>query len=202
MCVQATVDLLDVQSQDQQIIESGIQTAEQLLHSLLVGKRRLTLDDGTRDCTRSCPPPTKKRRTPKEKKSVRFSEEKRVHSIDVTTEDGFLCHRWYQQDDYTRIKQENRDTLAAISRANGKITTIDATEFCVRGLELQISVLLLQMPFNNRQKKVVRSVLRLQQVQRKMQTQDTQAIREMSRIISMQDKLKAWKIASIDAYNR
>ena len=57
-----------------------------------------------------------------------------------------------------RFKQENWATISALYKANGKISSIDAREFCVRGLELQIGVLLLKIPAD-RQKKVVQSVL-------------------------------------------
>lgn len=200
LCEQVTVDTMDVRSQDQRIMENAVQAAEQLLHSLLSSKRRLSSVDVIADpSARSYTPPKKKTRT-QQKKEVRFAEDKRVHVIKTTEDDDFPNRRWYQEHDYKRIKQENAATLIAISKANGKITTIDATAHCVRGLEVQISVLVLQMPYGNRQKKVVRSVLSLQQIQRKMQIQDAIALREMSLIISKQDKLKAWKIATIDAY--
>ena len=196
ICEHATVDALGVQ----RMMENAAQAAEQLLNSLLSSKRRLSCVNAIADpCARSCTPPTKRSRT-QQKKAVRFAEVKRIHVIKATEDDDFPSRRWYQEHDYKRIKQENADTLIAISKANGIITTVDAAVHCVRGLEVQIGVLVLQMPYGNRQKKVVRSVLSLQQIQRNMQIQDVTALREMSLITSKQDKLKAWKIATIDAY--
>lgn len=199
MNAQATTNVLDVRSQ--QIMEAGVKAAEQLLQSFFAPKHPLSFDyASTRDRGDlvTSTPPMKKRCTVRQK-SVRFATEKRVHVLELKGDYDFPSRRWYQEDDYKRIKQENLDTLIAISHANGKVTTMDATEFCIRGLEQQINTLLLQMPLN-RQKKVVQSVLCLQQVQRNMQAQDEKAIREMSRIISKHDKLKAWKIATMDAY--
>jgi hypothetical protein len=194
---QLSIDVIGLQSREQQIMKNSMEVAEELLQSLLSTKR--CLSSVTSTCILPCCPPTKKTRT-QQKKAVRFTEDKIIRVLKATEDDSFPNRRWYQEQDYKRIKQENRDTLMAISKANGKITTIDPDEHCARGLELQISVLVLQLPLGNRQRKVVQSVLSMQQIQRKMKTQDAIALREMSLIISKQDKLKAWKTAAVDAY--
>lgn len=182
----------------QQNMEDGVDAAEQLMNALLSKKRPLSFESTVCD-SRQFVVRKKKRPALQLSKAVRFAKEKRVHAMRETDDDDFPNCCWYQEQDYERIKQDNRETLVALSKANGKIATIDATEHCIRGLEVHINVLLLQIPFGNHQRKVVQSVLSLQQTQRKMQSHDAVALREMSLIISKQDKLKAWKVATIDA---
>lgn len=201
------------------IIDSSIQVAEGLVHALLGVKRRLSFSStnvvGHNYMATSVPPcqwpilqqelpsnVNKKRRMSKAKKSVKFSDKKRVHFVENGDDIRESLHeRWYQENEYQRIKDEYLRTLVAYTKANMKVEELDESEHCIRGLETQISILILRMPYRNRQKKVVKSVLSLQQVQKSMKQQDSAALREMSLIVSKQDNLKAIKNASVDDYS-
>lgn len=177
------------------MIEHGFQAAEQLVNSLLTNRRRLS--EQTKTKSLSLPRPAKRRRL--HGKTVRFSDkDQSVHVLDETKEPDELFFRWYQKDEYTKIKEENSRTLLAFSKASTLCATLDETKYCLRGLEKQISTLVFQIPYRSRQKKVVRSVLSLQQIQRSMQRRDSAALREMSLIVSNQDNRQAIQYASMD----
>ncbi len=191
---------------------SLIQAAEDLVHALLGVKRRLSLSSSNAFGTnypRPCQWPTlpqecqttvsKKRRLLKDKKKVRFSDEKCLHIVENNDDiKESLRERWYQKEEYQRMKDDYLKTLVAYTKVNMKTSELDESEHCIRGLETQISILILRMPYRNRQKKVVKSVLHLQQIQKSMKQPDTAALREMSLIVSNQDNLKAIKNASGD----
>lgn len=191
---------------------SILQAAEELVHALLGVKRRLSLSSSNAIGTnypRPCQWPTlpqerhttasKKRRLLKDKKKVRFSDEKSLHIVENNDDiKESLRERWYQEEEYQRIKDDYLKTLVAYTKVNMKTAELDESEHCIRGLETQISILILRMPYRNRQKKVVKSVLHLQLIQKSMKQPDTAALREMSLIVSKQDNLKAIKIASGD----
>ena len=179
-------------------IDESLAIAQEL-SSLLAAKRRRPVEKpaatGNKDAcchVELAPPKPKKRRV---EKTVRFAEDQ-VRVFEV--EDGNVG--WYHDQDYQRIKQENRDTLMAIARAKGKLGDIDADCYCIRGLELQIGITLLSMVPYAHQKMVVKRVLDLQEEQRSQNIVDTDALREMSRSLTMQDKFKAWRTASVDAF--
>ena len=198
------------------IIDSSIQVAEGLVQALLGVKRRLSLSASNDVCgtfasttMHPCQWPllqhehendmNKKRRLLKTKKTVKFSDKKRVHIVENADDiKGSLHERWYQEDEYKSIKDEYLRTLIAYTKVNMQMTELDESEHCLRGLETQISILILRMPYRNRQSKVVKSVLSLQQIQKSMKQQDSAALREMSLIVSNQDNLKAIKNASAD----
>jgi hypothetical protein len=178
------------------LFEDGLHAAEQLVNSLICVKRRFSFS--TQSSHSSCRHswPVKKRRL---QKSVQFSEDKSVHIVEMPQDRKAIDHRWYQEDEYKKIKEENHKTLEAYTRVLGCTKALDESEYCLLGLETQISILILRMPYRNRQKKVVRSVLNLQQIQRNMKAHDAAALREMSLIISNQDRMKALKVASTDS---
>jgi hypothetical protein len=198
------------------IIDSSIQVAEGLVHALLGVKRRLSsssCNDVGHNCIATSISPclwpilqqelpsnvNKRRRMSKVKKVVKFSDKKRVHIVESGDDIRETLHeRWYHETDYQRIKDEYLRTLVAYTKANMQIAELDESEHCLRGLETQISILILRMPYRNRQKKVVKSVLSLQQVQKSLKQQDSAALREMSLIVSNQDNVKAIKNASAD----
>jgi hypothetical protein len=187
----ACVQLMTMTSDYQ--IEESIAIAEEL-SSLLAKKHSRSVEpSATGNCHfgEQAPRRAKKQRV---KKNVRFAEDK------VWVFDEEHGCSWYHEQDYQRIKQENRDTLIAIARAKGKLGDIDANSYCVRGLELQIGITLLNMAPYGRQKIVVKRVLDLQDKQRSQKIIDADALREISRTISMEDKFKAWRTASIDAF--
>lgn len=182
-------------SQDDNLLDEGMREAELLLQSIMGAKRRIS-----NNVQVMFAPPIKRRRSFHQRKTVRFAQADTVRTIaDSSDEDDALLQCWYQKHEYRRIKEDNNETLRAIARAYGKISDIDASEHCIRGLELLIRVYILQLPHDNRQKKVVQSVLSLQQSQKKLQQNDSTALREMSLIVSKPDKLKAWRTAILDA---
>jgi hypothetical protein len=187
-------------SEDHLLLDEGIQEAELLLQSILCTKRRISTASVAKESqSMILARPSKRHRTQRDNKTVKFATDTTVCILDVQGEVDDCENLWYQQHEYQRIKEENRETLRALSGVGGKITDIDAAKYCVRGLELQVRVLLLQLPFDNRQKKVVESVLSMQRMQRKCGRNDHAAIREMSLVISKSDKLKAWRTAMVDA---
>jgi hypothetical protein len=197
MCQQAASVAAARGNEDHLLLDEGTQEAELLLQSILCTKRRISTASVVREnqsmvLTR----PSKRNRTQCNNKTVKFAADTTVCIFDVQDEVDDCENRWYQQHEYQRIKEENWETLRALSGVGGKITDIDAAKYCLRGLELQVRVLLLQLPFDNRQKKVVESVLSMQ---RKSGRNDYAALREMSLVISKSDKLKAWRTAMVDA---
>lgn len=174
-----------------QEIEEGTKAAEELAEILLSPKRRSVI-------------PTeqlrvgdfKKRKIERKSSAVRFSDKIVEHKIPPVED---LSNCWYSDREYERIKKDNIATLRALQHANCKVQSIDANQHCLRGLELQIAVYLLKMPLI-KQKRAVQMVLNLQDVQRKMQRPDANALREMSSKISEADKSTAQRAASIDAF--
>ena len=199
------------------IIDSSVQVAEGLAHAFLGVKRRLSFSSSFNDLGNNYTSASiqssqwpiipqerkidvkKKKMLSKAKKSVTFSGRKCVHIVErVDDVKGSIQQLWYQEDEYQSIKDEYLRTLIAYTKVNMEITELDESEHCLRGLETQVSILILRMPYRSRQKKVVKSVLSLQQVQKSMKKQDSAALREMSLIVSKQDSLKAIKNASGD----
>jgi len=178
------------------LIEETLSVAEELSSTLARKRRRdnrkiVAGEDAAASCQGQSEP-----RKKRPKKNVRFAQDEvKVFELEEVRDSS--C--WYREHDYARIKSENCETLIAIARAKGKLGTIDATSYCVRGLEVQIGITLLNMKPYAQQKMIVKRVLDLQQVQRNQQRSDDNALREMSRSISMHDKLKAWRTATIDA---
>jgi hypothetical protein len=178
------------------MMDDGFQAAEQLVISLLAKKRRLSIQQASR---RSLLPPLQAKKRRVSGKAVKFADSHlSVHYLNELKGTDESHFRWYQKHEYNKIKEENSRTLLAFSKAGAQNAMLDETEYCLRGLEKQISVLVFQIPYRNRQKKVVRSVLNLQQIQRSMKRRDSAALREMSLIVSKQDNLQAIKNASMD----
>jgi hypothetical protein len=197
MCQQAASVAAARGNEDHLLLDEGTQEAELLLQSILCTKRRISTASVVRENqSMVLARPSKRNRTQCNNKTVKFAADTTVCIFDVQDEVDDCENRWYQQHEYQRIKEENWETLRALSGVGGKITDIDAAKYCLRGLELQVRVLLLQLPFDNRQKKVVESVLSMQ---RKSGRNDYAALREMSLVISKSDKLKAWRTAMVDA---
>jgi len=186
-------------------IEESLTIAEELSSLLATKRRRQEVEEhvkpdvaGTAADSKAFSHPDPDRlpakKKQRKKKTVSFAENQ-VKTFEVEDQ----TNSWYHERDYQRIKQENRDTLIAIARAKGKLGDIDANSYCIRGLELQIGITLLNMAPYARQKTVVKGVLGLQEQQRSNHCIDVDALREISRSVSMQDKFKAWRSATIDA---
>ena len=77
------------------------------------------------------------RTTTKLKKSVRFANMATAITRSISKEE--LNVMWYDDKEYTAFQQERRNTIAAVSKANGDISMLDPTQVCVRGLEGQLS---------------------------------------------------------------
>ena len=132
------------------------------------------------------------------KKAVRFDEDHNsVHYRHASRED--LFNTWLQQNDYHLIREENRATLKALNKAKGNISHLDATQLCVRGLEEQISVYLFNSS-RDRQRKFVKIILVQYKFQRKCGFWNPDSLCMLSASLSKQDRAKALKIATIDAF--
>lgn len=106
----------------------------------------------------SFPAPLEKKRKLKHKKSVRFADDSfnQVHTRYYDTLD--LQNAWMQQSDYQAIRIDNRNTLLEIKRVKGHMSQINNKQFCIRGLEEQISVILFRGE-RSLQRRVVRSIM-------------------------------------------
>jgi hypothetical protein len=203
-----SVNTMNVNLPDFSMIEDSIQAAEGLVNALIGAKRRFSVPSNVGNSDSLLSPmqwslPQQQQQSTKRcrlrsKQSVNFSDEQTVHIIEAVNDTTSVRGRWYQEDEYKAIKDEYLSTLVAYTKVNMQIAELDETRHCLQGLETQISILILRMPYRNRQKKVVKSVLSLQQVQRTMKQQDCAALREMSLIVSKQDVLKARNNATPD----
>jgi hypothetical protein len=77
--------------------------------------------------------PQKRSQNWKPKKRVRFAEDKNKEVVvqDQVNEDD----RWYSQIEYQRFLWDVRRTLAALRKAGDETSSLDSTEYCLRGLE-------------------------------------------------------------------
>ena len=152
-------------------------------------------------------------------KRVKFSDHvdcRRVEKHGDSVDDGGICSRWYQHEEYQEIKQDNRDTVREVAiHAQTKCSSLgycDLLDFCdeqycTRGLEIVMRAWLLRMPPANRQKKVVTAVLCMQQFLRQMDHENNrinleEPLRAASTAISGFDMLCALQRGATDASNR
>jgi hypothetical protein len=138
--------------------------------------------------------PNKKRRL--WKKTVRFCDDKNtVVYRHLSNED--LKRAWMNQDDYKAIRQENRNTLVALKKVMGKLHILDS-EYCIRGLETFISILIFGAD-RKKNLKIARVVLNEQNIQRASGISDPTTLTAVSMILSRESRIKALQSASFDA---
>jgi hypothetical protein len=138
--------------------------------------------------------PNKKRRL--SKKTVQFCEDKNtVVYRHLSNED--LKQAWMNQDDYKVIRQENRNTIVALNKVMGKLHILDS-EYCIRGLETFISILIFGTD-RKKNLKIVRVILNEQNIQRASGIFDPTTLTAVSMILSRESRIKALHSASFDA---
>jgi hypothetical protein len=141
-----------------------------------------------------CRPLKKQRLT---RKTVRFNEEKNTVQFRYASAED-LQNAWLQSKDYKSIRDENRETLLAITNVKGNIHALNANEFCIRGLEEQISVYIFRTA-REKQRKFSKLVFVQHKIQQKHGLSDPDTLRKISDKLSQVDRTKAIKIAIIDA---
>lgn len=135
------------------------------------------------------------------RKHVRFDNNNDREKLFETFDDSTLL--WYQEEDYKRIREEARATVLALEskhilgEVNDIAAVLDASEYCLRGLENVVAQLLYRV-MRQRSKKVVNAVLCQQEMQRQNGQKNVEAIRLSSSIMSLSDRRKAWTRAQRD----
>jgi len=131
------------------------------------------------------------------KPSVRFVEDKNTVRIRPASSED-LNNAWLHQADYDRIREETRSTILAVIKAEGNISSLDATQACVRGLEQYICVYV----YNGnpkKQREFSRNICNQYRAQRKMGVSDPESLSLLSSVLSRADQMNALQLASIDA---
>jgi hypothetical protein len=139
-------------------------------------------------------PRINKRPTQRAERHVRFANADIVTEINAVPEEVFPT-LWYQDDDYQRMRQESKETIVMFEKKLGcsldHAVCVDET-YCLRGLEGIVGALVFRI-WGHRNQKIVQSVLCQQQMLRQNgRTDDIEALRLSSTVISMFDKHKAW----------
>jgi hypothetical protein len=140
--------------------------------------------------------PNKKRRLAK--KTVRFGGDDKNTVVYRHLSDEDLDRAWIHRDGYQAIRQENRNTISALMKVYGSFRELDDTQYCIRGLETAISVLIFR---TDREKnlKIVRGILREQNIQRASGLFDPTTLTAVSMIMTRDSRIKALRRASSDA---
>lgn len=139
-------------------------------------------------------PPTKKRRV---NKKVRIAEEENeLHYLPY--DEDHKNRVWMQESDFTAIKQGNRQTLIEILQSYGEMSKIDASEFCLRGLEDHLEVFFLKQNPQKR-KTVIQRVLADQNAQRANGVRDPDMLSKVYGHLSQQATQRALELAYVDA---
>jgi hypothetical protein len=137
--------------------------------------------------------PNKKRRL--SKKTVRFCEDKNIVVYrHLSNED--LKRAWMNQDDYKAIRLENRNTIVALKKVMGKLHILDS-EYCIRGLETFISILIFGTD-RKKNLKIVRLIVNEHNRQRAAGIFDPATLTTLSMILSRESRIKALASASFD----
>jgi len=162
--------------------------------------------------------PMKKQRrefpTKEEVKSVRFADAQCNHVIEPDRDltDDELRDRWLQPSDYGAIRENNVLTIIAVKHYDVKISSLDSEKYCIRGLESAICRFLFrgtkeeQHQYQQRtQRNIAKNIVRLHRSQRSHGYDGIDAesaaeeLREMSTLLTQQDRDRAQHAATIDA---
>jgi hypothetical protein len=156
-------------------------------------KRSLELDYSS--------PLLKKRRrsedpSPHMKKSVSFAESAQYQQFadEASKEEKQNC--WYKREEYRSIQEDIQTT--ALSVYLGVSDLIQSEEFCIRGLEANLSPKVGKSRLLRRQI-VVESVLFEQRTQKMQGIQDPYTIGELSQLLSSDASQEALQLAVLDA---
>lgn len=136
-----------------------------------------------------------KQTTTKAKRSVRFSNLNAVTTRPISEHE--LRTMWYEDKEYSSFTKECRSTVAAVKKAKGKLSTLDPTEYCVRGLEQFLSA----KQMVSRKKKAKRYfdvMMRQQYVQKRTGRNDPSRLKALSEMFSKQAGQRAYLRGVID----
>jgi hypothetical protein len=146
--------------------------------------------------------PLRKRRKFSHKKNVRFEEsENEIFYLQYDHDEQDLKKSWIQQDEYQGIRNENRDTLLELKRVRGRVSQLNVDDFCIRGLEEQISIYLLRGE-RHRQRKFARRIVQFQNEQRRLGYTDASALSAMCAVLAQPALRKATNLANMDAASK
>jgi hypothetical protein len=105
---------------------------------------------------------------------------------------------WYQREDFVSFYKERLQTVRALKKAQGDITCLDPSEYCLRGLEEKISTRY-GRERRLKQIKIIRMVLEVQAEHREMGVRNPEGIKSLSMLVSKMSRDHAVEIAELDA---
>jgi hypothetical protein len=133
----------------------------------------------------------------KPKKSVTFSTIACVSMRPISRQE--LDATWIQPEEYSEIERERRRSIHAIKATQGDLSRLDASEYCAKGLEHQLSSSrqLLSRKLKNMQYKKL--LLEEQNMQRHFGVSDPEALQRLSQLFSEQASKRAHFRACLDS---
>jgi hypothetical protein len=130
-------------------------------------------------------------------KSVRFAATKQVRERFHSPQE--IQHCWLDHEAYDEIKRDNFQTLKAVLRAHGRISQLDTTRHCARGLEGAIAAIVFSNKAYHTQKTFQKVILREQdELRRTGRVDATHALCALSVCHSMRDRTRAIRLAEMD----
>ena len=115
------------------------------------------------------------------------------------------CDSWYQSQDYRNFLRDRRRTAKALREAHGDASCLDASRYCLRGLEGSLSgnddhrLLSYGRERRSQQTSIIRMVLEAQDEQRQMGIQNHDTIRALYMVLSKVARDRATEVAALDA---
>ena len=135
------------------------------------------------------------------KRSVRFAEDRnlvaRQQPVDIE-------QAWYLPEDYRRIKEEARETIAAAAKAGGDFQSLESdakNQLCLRGLE-DLLFPIRRQKRKERNRNVILAVLAHQRLYAKLRVptdEIAKCLRGFYRIATVQSSDKAHAMALLDS---
>jgi hypothetical protein len=131
------------------------------------------------------------------KKSVSFATTATVNTRAMSQPE--LVAAWIQPDEYAAIEKERRRTMEAVMAANGDMSLLNADEFCIMGLEHQLSTSAAQAAKRRIKNMQFRKLIVDEgRFQRLCGVSDPAALQSLSEIFSQQAKKRAHLRAVLD----
>lgn len=146
-------------------------------------------------------PTTSQKRPRRSHKAVSFSNLPVVHVLEYSEID--LGNSWYGKSDYMDFANECRRVLRETDAVVGEVQKIDASEFCVRGLEDQIIPSISQMK-RKRKRVLIKMIIRQHRILKKAPLPKgpddwCESIREISVLMSSRSRKWARELGVLDA---
>jgi hypothetical protein len=111
--------------------------------------------------------------------------------------DEDLSAAWIQPEEYATIEKDRRRTMEAVMVANGDMSLLNADEFCIMGLEHQVSsAQTAKRRVKNMQFRKL--IIEEERFQRRCGFSDPEALQSLSEIFSQQAKKRAHLRAVLD----